>query len=288
MTGLYEKAIEYRITQDDDNQRYFKEYKHDEPVDVASKKIESKLKEQNPKSVVVRHDESSFTLVHPGGHLITNVDTVKGRHYVTTTYVPTTPKDLKMERGEVIKNGSVLYESIDMEYVVHDENGHVYFHHKNLYQLRQSLARLQSTYFKIHHRRRNPVHHRFFISSRRSYMNRFGRRRLYENVSLDYFNETLYENLFVPNENAYQIVKEAFSQVTEFLTQLDEGYKDNYVVEYSHVAKGTGKRMNKTMRINFAIDEEHAKRIASKIAAKRKLKGFRISTKKKPADESND
>lgn len=148
---LSEQAKEYKSGSDNTSHRFFKMYKHDEPTDIASKKIEEKLKDVNPHSITVRHDNTSFTMIHPGGELITNVNTVKHMHHVTTQYVSTNPAEYGLAMGDAIRKGELLYESIRTTSIV--TGGKPFIRQKNREAVRQGLQKLQQDFFSTHRAR---------------------------------------------------------------------------------------------------------------------------------------
>lgn len=222
LDAILESAKEYRELNDLPNNRYFKEYKHDEAPELASRKIEAKLSSINPGSMTIRHDNTSFTMIHPGGDLITKVETVKHVHYVATHYISSMAKDYKSGELEKVNKPHVLYEDGGPEYIVHDEQGKVYFRHRNLRAVQNSLSHIQE---KFGH-----TTHKF-------------------------------------NIDTADTIKES----------LEENYRQKtFIVKFSHATKVKGKPMNRTFKIDFAVDAEHAKRIATNIANKRKLKQFKL------------
>lgn len=243
LVGLSESAVEHKELNDLANHRFFKEYKHDEPVEIASSKIEEKLRGVNPGSHVIRADPFSFVMVHPGGELITAVTSNEKRHHVATHYVSAHSRDFNKDM-EQVKNGNVLYESkldsilefvgaVKSEYIVHDSNGKIFFRHKNPSVIKSAISHMQKKFFSG-----NTPHHSLSVSSHEDFVKKFGAEKLHE--------------------------------------ELNEAYHNYYTVKYSHHTKRDRKHVKKTFKINYAVDGIHANKIAHRIAKKRGLHRFRI------------
>lgn len=151
---LLEHAKEHKSA-NSNTSSYFKEYKHNEPIDVASQKIEQRLKEINPYSDVIRHDETKFTMVHPGGDVITLVNTDNKKHSVATHHVSDDPEVYGADFGKPVPNGSILYEAIRTSYVV-TGSGKPFIRQKNREHVRNALQRLQADFFNGHRPRHTP------------------------------------------------------------------------------------------------------------------------------------
>lgn len=218
---LLEQAKEHKSTNNGASS-YFKEYIHNEPIDVASQKIEQKLKKINPYSDVIRHDNAKFTMVHPGGDLITLVNTDDKKHSVATHYVSNDPEIYGADFGKPVPNNSILYESINPTYVV--TGSKPFIRKKNREHIKTALQRLQKDFFNGHRAR--------------------------------------HSNTF--NESA-----------------LDEGYQEQYIVNYTHEDKKTGKLINSKIELSHAVNAAHAKLMAGNIFRNRKLKNPKISTAEK-------
>lgn len=261
-----EAAYTHRELNDLESGRFFKEYKHNESADLASRKLESKLRSVNPESVVIRQDPYHFVMVHPGGDLVTTAETTDAKHMVATHHVSPFARDFKKETEKSSHNvlyeneeeqfeNSSLYEEIHAvrsDYLVHDSNGKVFFRHKNMTILKHAIANMQQHYFhdnvRSHHvEPHNLEAHKLHISSRDEYIRKFGSGELHHPI---------------PHP------------------PISEEVVETHEVHYSHITKGDGQRVSKKMKINFAIDKDHAVHIAHRIARKRKLNGFRIHHKK--------
>ena len=229
LSFLAEQAKEHKST-NNGSTSYFKEYKHNEPIDVASSKIEQKLKEVNPYSDVIRHNETNFTMVHPGGNLITLVDTDKSKHKVSTHYITSDPEVYGADFGKATPNGSILYEAIRTSYVV--TNGKPFIRQKNREHVRNALLRLQAKFFNTPRAR--------------------------------------HSNTFNMGEDA-----------SEFNSELNEGYQERYIVNYTHQNKKTGKQIQSKLELSHAVNIAHAKLIADNIFRTRKLKNHKIGTVEK-------
>lgn len=184
---MFESAYEHNEVIDHKQQRYFKTYSHNEPIDVASLKIEERLRRANPATLVVRHNDASFTMIHPHGNLITNVDTDRNFHHVGTHYISAKPEDFKLEMGEPIENGKKLYESPSTEYVLHDEEGNVYNSHDNPDVLNQSQKQLENENIKKEISNPLTKRHTFKISSRKDYEKQFSMNEGYRDVYTVHF-----------------------------------------------------------------------------------------------------
>jgi len=262
LVNLNESATAYKELSDMENGRFFSEYKHDESADLASRKLEAKLREINPQSTVIRHDPYHFVMVHPGGDLITSAESTEHKHMVATYHISPFARDFG-KKTEPTKTKHVLYESmekqldaiklfedvgaVNSDYLVHDSHGKVFFRHKNATVLKHAIANMQKHYFhdnpKAHHVDPENLH----ISTRDEYVRKFGSGELHHPIPAP---------------------------------PMTESFHDTFEVEYSHVKRGDRKRVKKKFKINYAIDADHAHQIAHRIARKRRLLGFRIHVKK--------
>lgn len=145
---LYESMKEVAYAQKDNS--YFREFTHDnKSVKDASLSIEKFLSKRNPGSLVNRIDESKFIMIHPGGDLITNVNTYDNKHYVATHYISPEPKDYLVTTTEV--NNKRVYEDIRNQIIVRGNMGSsVHFRKKNPETMKNNLLKLQQDFFSGH------------------------------------------------------------------------------------------------------------------------------------------
>lgn len=129
---------------------YFREFSHNEnTVKDASIKIEKFLSKRNPGSLVNRIDESKFVMIHPGGDLITNVNTYDNKHYVATHYISPEPKDHSIVATET--NNNKVYEDIRNQTIIRGNMGSsVHFRKKDPETMKNNLLRLQQDFFSGH------------------------------------------------------------------------------------------------------------------------------------------
>lgn len=158
MSESFKSIIEAYITESNNtiketgfkqhNNSYFREFTHNEPnIQKASKHIENFLSNKVPNSVVTRIDDAKFIIIHPGGDLITNVNTYENKHYVATHYVSPETKD----HGIKIQLLDNLKEDIRNQVIVRGNFGNsVHFRKKPKDVLNNNLQKLQQDFFSGH------------------------------------------------------------------------------------------------------------------------------------------
>jgi len=262
VVGITESATSDKELSDNENGRFFKEYKHTESAELASRKLEAKLRDINPHSVVIRHDPFNFTMIHPGGDLITTAETTDKKHYVATHHVSPFARDFN-KKTETSDDKKVLYEDLETiledfnlfensinvvnsDYIVHDQNGKIFFRHKNPTVLKHAIANMQKHYFHDNPKSHHIDPENLQISSRDEYVRKFGSGELHHPIPTP---------------------------------SISESYHDIHEIHYSYIKRSDKKRTHKKFKINYALNPEHAQQIAHRIAKKRNLLGFRIHKK---------
>lgn len=255
--GIYESATTYKELNDMKNGRFFKEYKHDESAELGSRKLEHKLREINPSSVVIRQDPFHFVMVHPGGDLITTAESTDTKHMVSTHHISPFARDFG-KKTEMATDKHVLYESLEdqfehsdlyesvgvvnSDYIVHDSKGNIFFRHKNQLVLKHAISNMQKHYFHDHPAAHHVDPDNLQISPRDTYIKKFGSNKLRQQKPMN----------------------------------MVEDFQSTHEVHFSHIRRKDGVRVKKKFHINYAIDPEHAQRIAHRIARNKRLLGFRI------------
>ncbi len=130
------------------NNSFFREFSHNDITpDVASKNIESYFLKKVPNGIFNRIDNTKFIIIHPGGDLITNVNTYDNKHYVATHYISPEVKD----HGIEIDQKEKLKEDIRNQVIVRGNYGNsVHFRKKPKDVINNNLQKLQQDFFSGH------------------------------------------------------------------------------------------------------------------------------------------
>lgn len=264
LVNINESATTYKELSDVGNGRFFKEYKHTEPAELASRKLEAKLRSINPSSTVIRDDPYHFVMVHPGGDLVTVAESTDQKHIVATHHISPFARDYG-KSTELSKEKHLLYETVEdqfensdlfedvvgavnSDYIVHDQKGNVFFRHKNPTVLKHAIANMQKHYFHDNPKAHHVDPENLKITPRDEYIRKFGSGELHHPIPTP---------------------------------PMNESYHGSYDVDYSYIKRSDRRRLKRKFKINYAVSQEHALQIAHRIARKRRLLGFRIHVNKK-------